>query len=167
MTVAFLEGVNLQDGATEQDSTVLSLGVWTDMSNVTDIVRTTSFETGSDRRWKEDITPLDDGLNRVTQLRGVNFRWKDPAKGDGPQIGLIAQEVEAVFPELVSTDSDGYKSVSYDTLVAPLIEAVKALKAENAHLREETEALQAENAQMKAEFERRLDALEAAIGPKN
>jgi hypothetical protein len=110
----------------------------------------------SDRRWKADIVPLEGALERVTQLRGVRFRWNDPSRGTGPQIGVIAQEVEQVFPEVVSTDSEGYKSVAYDRLVAPLIEAVKELKAEN-------EALKAENSRMKEEFERRITALEAVI----
>ena len=106
-------------------------------------VHADNVSVSSDRRWKTEIATLDDGLSRITLLRGVRFRWKDPARGDGPQIGLIAQEVEAVFPELVSTDSQGYKSVSYDTLVAPLIEAVKALKAENEDLKRRLETLEA------------------------
>ena len=123
--------------------------------DVAGIARAASFETGSDRRWKEEIATLEDSLDRVTQLRGVSFRWKDPAKGDGPQIGLIAQEVEDIFPELVSTDGEGYKSVSYDKLAAPLIEAVKELKAES-------EALAAKN----DDLERRLEALEDVITQK-
>lgn len=110
----------------------------------------------SDLRWKEAIAPVDDALDRVMQLRGVTFRWTDPSRGTGPQIGVIAQEVEQVFPELVSADSAGYKSVAYDRLAAPLIEAVKALKAEN-------DALKAENSRMKEDFERRLTALEAVM----
>ncbi len=88
-------------------------------------------------------SPLDKTLQQVTQLQGVRFRWKDPAKGDGLQLGLIAQDVETVFPEVVSTDSEGYKSVAYDKLTAPLIEAVKELKAENDELRSRLEALEA------------------------
>ncbi|MCP4397038.1 MAG: hypothetical protein GY801_07030 [bacterium] len=108
--------------------------------------------SASDRRWKEEIATLEHGLERVSRLRGVSFRWKDKTRGEGPQIGLIAQDVEEVFPELVSTDAEGYKSVAYDKLAAPLIEAVKALKAEN-------EALKARN----DDLERRLEALEAAV----
>lgn len=107
---------------------------------------------GSDVRWKSDIAPLKDALAKVTQLRGVTYRWNDAARGAGMQIGLIAQEVEPLFPELVSTDSEGYKSVAYAQMVAPLIEAVKTLNAEN-------EALKTEN----AEILRRLAALEAQI----
>jgi len=98
----------------------------------------------SDARWKTDIAPLDDALTKVTQLRGVTYRWKDAAQGAGTQIGVIAQEVEPVFPELVSTDSEGYKSVAYEQMVAPLIEAVKTLKAENDDLKRRVEALEAQ-----------------------
>ena len=99
---------------------------------------------GSDARWKTDIAPLNDALAKVTQLRGVSFRWKDATRGAGTQIGVIAQEVEPVFPELVSTDSEGYKSVAYAQLVAPLLEAVKALKAENDDLKRRITALEAQ-----------------------
>jgi hypothetical protein len=124
----------------------------------------------SDSRWKKAITPCDDALERVTQLQGVTFQWTDPSRGEGIQIGVIAQDVEQVFPEVVSTDSEGYKSVAYDRLVAPLIEAVKELKAENEQYQQELEILKAEkirmqveNTQMKEDFERRLTALEAII----
>jgi len=110
----------------------------------------------SDARWKTDIAPLDDALAKVTHLRGVTYRWKEAVRGTGTQIGLIAQEVEPVFPELVSTDDEGYKSVAYEQMVAPLIEAIKTLKAEN-------DALKAENTTMREEFEQRFKALEAQI----
>jgi len=54
---------------------------------------------------------------------------------------LIAQEVEKIFPELVHTDADGYKSVSYEKLTAVMVEAIKSLKAENKEQKEEIEAL--------------------------
>ena len=100
----------------------------------------------SDESLKQNIRPLDDALERISQLTGVAYDWRDDVREaevyPGPQIGVLGQEVEAVFPELVSTDSRGYKYVRYQKLVAPLIEAVKELKAQN-------EAL-----------ERRLDLLE-------
>ena len=61
---------------------------------------------------------------------------------DTRQIGLIAQDVEKVLPELVHTDSDGYKSLSYDKLTAVLVEAVKELKAQNEKLQARVEALE-------------------------
>jgi uncharacterized protein YlxW (UPF0749 family) len=84
---------------------------------------------------------------------------------DRMRLGVIAQELERVYPEAVFTDSTGYKSVAYDMLIAPLIEAVKELNARDATLNAKIDALMAENAALKArqaEFERRLEALEAA-----
>jgi hypothetical protein len=98
-------------------------------------------EDSSDARLKEDIVGIDDALHRVSQLRGVNYQWTDQSRGESPQIGVIAQEVEEVFPEVISTDNQGYKSVSYGKLVAPLIEAVKELKAENEDLKLRLEQL--------------------------
>jgi hypothetical protein len=67
----------------------------------------------------------------VRQLRGVSFDWREdgPYGQEGADLGVIAQEVEQVFPELVKTDDRGYKQVNYIGLIAPLIEAVKELDA--------------------------------------
>ncbi|MCM2354361.1 MAG: tail fiber domain-containing protein [Pseudobdellovibrio sp.] len=92
----------------------------------------TAWNTSSDKRLKENIKPIDDSVNKILQLRGVEFDWrkdvKAPTKHDEiHDIGVIAQEVEKVFPEAVTTPKTGYKSVAYSKLVAPLIEAVKSL----------------------------------------
>jgi hypothetical protein len=79
----------------------------------------------SDARLKMDIAPLEHALDRVLALRGVSFRWRDLPWGPA-NIGLIAQEVEQVFPELVREDADGYRSVAYANLVAVLVESTKA-----------------------------------------
>ncbi|MCP4756313.1 MAG: tail fiber domain-containing protein [Proteobacteria bacterium] len=97
---------------------------------------TTGTWGSSDARWKKNIDALENSLDKVARLNGVNFEWdidRYPEKGfeEGRQVGLIAQEVENVVPELVRTDEDGYKSVSYEKLSAVLVEAVKELKAEN------------------------------------
>lgn len=71
-----------------------------------------------------------DALTRISRVRGVTWRWRDDAPADAkdqPGIGVIAQEVELVFPELVTTDEDGIKHVDYVGLIGPLIEAVKEL----------------------------------------
>ena len=90
----------------------------------------------SDRRFKENITPIISALDLVTKLQGVTFTWNRPAFPArnfpaGKEIGLIAQDVEPVIPEVVSTDAQGYKSITYDKLTALLIEAVKELKQKN------------------------------------
>jgi hypothetical protein len=87
----------------------------------------------SDRRFKQNITPIASALEKVTKLQGVNFIWntKDYPRRfftEEPQIGLIAQDVEMVIPEVVLTDREGFKSVTYDKLTAVLIEAVKEMK---------------------------------------
>ena len=95
-----------------------------------------SWENESDQRWKKDIKTLDNSLSKIAALRGVSYQWRqdefpDKQFSEGTQIGVIAQEIEQIFPELVSENDQGYKSVSYASLVAPLIEAVKALKQQN------------------------------------
>ncbi|MEY4616821.1 MAG: hypothetical protein RJB66_1781 [Pseudomonadota bacterium] len=83
----------------------------------------------SDERLKTQINPLENSLDKILQLHGKSYLWRDPATyGQGPQIGLIAQEVEKIFPEVVTTDeTTQLKRVSYPHLLAPLIEAFRAL----------------------------------------
>ena len=81
----------------------------------------------SDVKLKENIQTIKDGLGKILGLRGVTYQRKDNKEvpQEATEIGLVAQEVEEFFPELVSTDSEGTKSLSYSRLIAPLIEAVK------------------------------------------
>jgi hypothetical protein len=119
----------------------------------------------SDLRLKKDVVEISDPLNKLTLLRGVTFRWKDSSKPQGEQIGVIAQEVKNVFPQLVSSDPSGALSVNYAGLVAPLIEAVKEMKADNDNLRTELNSSEAANDNEAAQIKTltaRLDALEAA-----
>lgn len=95
--------------------------------------------THSDIRYKKDITTLTDSLDKFMKIRGVRFLWRDSDKNQDPQVGVIAQEVEKEFPEVVTTSQDGYKSVAYDKLIAPLIEAVKELRKENDFLKQENQ----------------------------
>jgi len=89
----------------------------------------------SDRRLKKDIAPIQDALAKLERLNGVTFHWKDPKKSGPEHIGVIAQDVEKVFPQAVGEVSDTMlgtaKTVDIAILVAPLIEAVKELKAQN------------------------------------
>lgn len=95
----------------------------------------------SDVRWKNNIDRIDNALEKITNLRGVKYKWRDDSKGMGQQIGVIAQEVEEVFPELISTDDQGYKSVAYAKLIAPMIEAIKELKEENELIKRQLTAM--------------------------
>jgi hypothetical protein len=96
----------------------------------------------SDLRWKKNITPLNDPLEKLTRLRGVEFDWKreefkDMNFPEGRQIGMIAQELEKEFPELVMTGKDGYKSIEYDKFTAVLLEVLKTQEKEIELLEEE------------------------------
>jgi hypothetical protein len=96
----------------------------------------------SDRRMKIDIIPLSGQLARVAALEGVSFVMKDDPQKQR-ELGLIAQDVETVYPELVKTSAEGVKSLNYIGLTAPIIEAVKELKTENDQLRQDNAAIRA------------------------
>jgi len=87
----------------------------------------TGYTTTSDARLKQDVEPIEGALEGVQCLTGVTYRWRDRDLPQTRQMGLIAQDVESCFPELVTTRDDGIKGVLYSQLVAPLIEAVKDL----------------------------------------
>jgi hypothetical protein len=110
--------------------------------DVDGIVRADSYRYNSDRRLKNQIAPLSQTLEKITSLQGVSFYWKDKSTSQGKNIGLIAQDVEQVFPEAVSTDDSGIKSVDYASLVAPLIEAVKEQQEEIEGLEERIQVLE-------------------------
>ncbi len=109
----------------------------------------------SDARLKENIRPIESALDKVNRLQGVYFDWLDSGKYDDRRhVGVIAQETEKIFPEVVFTADDDMQtlSVNYTGLVAPLIEAVKELSAtvetlrdENTELRTRIENLESKN----------------------
>lgn len=85
----------------------------------------------SDKRLKDNIKPIDNALDKVMQIGGYEFDWNDKQETyEGHDIGVIAQEIEAIMPELVTTRDNGYKAVKYEKLVPLLIESIKELKAE-------------------------------------
>jgi len=86
----------------------------------------------SDERLKDNITPIENSLEKVGQLKGYEFDWNDNQEVyEGHDVGVIAQEVEKVVPEIVETrEHDGYKAVKYEKLVPLLINAINELKAE-------------------------------------
>lgn len=89
----------------------------------------------SDLSLKTDLTPIDAPTARLLQVKGVQYRWKDPTLDAGQQLGVVAQDVEAAFPELVTRDSNGLRSVNYSGLIAPLIEALREQQTELVSLR--------------------------------
>lgn len=120
-----------------------SFGVGTTASGTSGEIRATNNITAyysSDIRLKENIVPLANPLDMLQKIRGVRYDWtEETLKARGGEdnyfnrkhdVGVIAQEVEAVLPEIVAENSDGIKAVKYERLVALLIESVKELKAE-------------------------------------
>lgn len=87
------------------------------------------FQSSSDKRLKDQIHPIEGALDKLDKIKGVEFTWngKTDRKGE-KDIGVIAQDVEKIFPSLVKTDLKGYKTVSYTGLIGPLIQAVKELR---------------------------------------
>ena len=120
-----------------------ALGVGTAASGTAGEIRAANEVTAyysSDANLKTNISPIQNALDKIDQLSGVMFDWKDEvieARGgeDGYFVrkhdtGLIAQEVEAVLPEVVAERSDGTKAVKYEKLAGLLIEGIKELRKE-------------------------------------
>ncbi len=87
----------------------------------------TDFNTLSDIAYKENIEPISNALNKILDMRGVSYRMKDSKK---QSLGVIAQEIQNILPEVVSENDNGSKTVSYNNIIAVLIEAIKELKEE-------------------------------------
>ena len=82
-------------------------------------------DPAGDIRFKQNIYGINDPLDKLVNLRGVRFTYKESEKMPGIHYGMVAQEVEKVVPELVTEGSDGRKNVRYTNMVALLVEAVK------------------------------------------
>ncbi|MBE0673170.1 MAG: tail fiber domain-containing protein [Bacteroidales bacterium] len=99
--------------------------IWANGSTIT-----AGVAVWSDERYKKEITPLAGSLDKILKVEGVSFEWRRSEYPDlnfpeGKQIGVIAQDIEMIFPELIHTDPSGYKSVSYEKLTPILVEAVR------------------------------------------
>ena len=87
----------------------------------------------SDKRFKDNIIPISNALEKIKQVSGVEFDWRPLTEeqkiwihsNEGHDIGVIAQEIEEILPEIVTTRENGYKAVRYEKIVALLIEAIK------------------------------------------
>ena len=114
----------------------------------------------SDRRFKRDVVAFDSTLDKLVRLTPVHYSWRAsefPERhfGSGLSYGLLAQDVEPVFPDLVTTGPDGYQAVNYSKLPLLTLQAVKELKAENDALRARADALEARLAALEAATARR------------
>ncbi len=97
-----------------------------------------AFST-SDKNFKENITPIESPIEKIRMISGNTYDWKADMKEfhgfEGNDVGVIAQEIEAVLPQLVTTRETGYKAVKYDKLVALLIEGIKEQQTQIEKLR--------------------------------
>ena len=124
------------------------------------VAGTSAYNNLSDARLKKDVQPISDALAKVQALHGVTFNWDKSVNpelklDDKNHLGFLAQDVEKVLPQAVSTADDAMqtKAVAYGDVVPVLAEAIKELKAENDALKGENEALKA-----------RLVKIEKALG---
>ena len=96
----------------------------------------------SDERLKDNITPISEPLYKLSKVGGYTFDWND--KQDtykGHDVGVIAQEIEEVLPQVVTTRGNGYKAVKYEKIVPLLIESIKELKQEVDEIKQKCDCL--------------------------
>ena len=129
LTATGTDAMNAEANMTFDGSTLAVTGAITATGDVT------AFFT-SDKNLKQNIVNIDNSLDKVSKLNGVYYNWtkealeKNKHLVDEKEVGVIAQDVEAVLPELVATREDGSKAVRYERLCAVLIESIKELKKE-------------------------------------
>ncbi len=98
----------------------------------------------SDKRFKDNIVEITDSLDKVRKIRGVKWDWNDNASDaakQSPNVGVIAQEVQQVLPEIVHQREDGYLAVDYTKMAALFIEAIKEQQIQIENLKLEVEGL--------------------------
>jgi hypothetical protein len=117
-TIATLNSTNITASAQVAGAT----GAFTSVAATGDI-EAANFNTTSDVRLKDNIENIDNAYDIMNAIRGVSYTM-----GTKPQVGVIAQEVEAVLPEVVTQNSQGYKTVAYGNMVGVLIEYTKDLE---------------------------------------
>ena len=86
-----------------------------------------AYYSASDQRLKENIQIIDSPINKIEQINGISFDWKEEMqpKYSGKDYGVLAQEVELVLPEAVKDKENGFKSVKYNSIIPLLIECIK------------------------------------------
>ena len=128
-----------------------------------------SWTDSSDIRLKKNTAPLEGTLGKLLRLRGVTFEWKEPDKHGnlhGRQTGMIAQQVEQVFPEWVGTDPQGYKTLTFRGFEALTVESLRELKTENDRLSRKVAELEKNHAKL-GKLEARLATLERLCSSGN
>ena len=137
VTSSGVTSVSGSNGISKSGSSSVSLsmsGTYTGDFRVTGEISATADVVAyysSDERLKDNVKVIENASDKVAQLRGVEFDWNDKQTTyEGHDVGVIAQDVEKVLPELVQTRDDGYKAVKYEKIVGLLIEAIKDLQDE-------------------------------------
>jgi len=125
-------GTRIYGTATIDTSVVVGSGVTitTNGINVVGVVTATDFNSASDLSLKTNIQSISNPIDKILQINGVTFNWRENNK---PSVGIIAQEIEKVFPELVNGENP--KTVNYNGLIGLLIEAIKELNEEVKNLK--------------------------------
>ena len=96
----------------------------------------------SDRRLKDNITPIENPLDKMDKIGGYTFVWNNKQSTyKGKDIGVVAQEIEEILPELVTTRGTGYKAVKYEKIVPLLIESIKELQKKVQNIEENCDCL--------------------------
>jgi len=96
----------------------------------------------SDRRLKDNITPIENPLEKMDKIGGYTFVWNDnQSTYTGKDVGVVAQEIEEILPELVTTRGTGYKAVKYEKIVPLLIESIKELQKKVQKIEENCDCL--------------------------
>ena len=129
-STAVKAGINIQNSAVVglvvkgTDTTITALSVIGGIAATGDII---AFST-SDERLKTNVSTISNALDIIDSINGVEFDWNCSWRS-GPDVGVIAQQVEKVFPRVVIDREDGYKAVNYEKIVPLLIQCIKGLKA--------------------------------------
>ena len=118
------------------------------------------FRKRSDARLKADIKDIDRPLETVLKLEGKHYRLKETNTED---MGLLAQDLEKVLPELVSESDDGYKAISYESLTALLIEALKEQQGQMMAQQGEITSLREENTSLKTHMSDQQKAIDTLM----
>ena len=126
-------GTRIYGTATIDTSVVVGSGVTitTNGINVVGVITATDFNSASDLSLKTNIQSISNPIDKILQINGVTFNWRESNK---PSVGIIAQEIEKVFPELVNGENP--KTVNYNGLIGLLIEAVKEQQTEINNLKD-------------------------------
>lgn len=110
------------------------------------VAGTAAYITASDLRYKKDISRMTNSLDKLLSITGVSYKFRNDEFPESKfskrrELGVIAQNVEKVFPEAVSKDSQGFRSVAYTMLISPIIEAIREVNSKTKRLEDENKML--------------------------